>query len=245
MNFFTDLVEWLTRIGDGQIWLLAAGIFFARIADQSFGTLRTISIFRGFKVLAAIFGFVEVLIWINVVAQVINNLDAWYLGVVYAAGFAAGSFVGMWLESRLAMGHQVVRVIARREKNLTDKLWEMNYPVVELPGVTKSGEMDILFVAEKRRNVPKLLRQIHEIDDQAFFTVEDVKQVGLRSRDPSVVWGEKVIEDVGKWVTHPLRKRIKDKSKSMSPIWPAPARSGSGFCARKWATRSIRSGLKA
>jgi hypothetical protein len=86
MSFFTDLVTWLTSVGQGQVWLLALGIFCARIADQSFGTMRTISIFRGFKVLAAIFGFLEVLIWINVVAQVITNLDEWYLGVVYAAG---------------------------------------------------------------------------------------------------------------------------------------------------------------
>ncbi|MCB9357450.1 MAG: DUF2179 domain-containing protein [Calditrichaeota bacterium] len=211
MTFFTDLVDWITRVGQGQVWLLALGIFAARIADQSFGTMRTISIFRGFKVLAAVFGFLEVLIWINVVAQVIRNLDEWYLGVVYAAGFAAGSFVGMWIESRLAMGHQMVRVISKREANLADKLWELNYAVVEMDGRTKTGEMDILFVAEKRRSVPKLLRQIHDIDPEAFFTVEDVKQVGLRQRDPSVVWGEKMIGDVGKWVTHPLKKRTKDK----------------------------------
>ncbi|NUO19365.1 DUF2179 domain-containing protein [bacterium] len=207
MNFFTDLVDWITRVGQGQVWLLALGIFFARIVDQSLGTLRTISIFRGFKVLATIFGFLEVLIWINVVAQVIRNLDDWYLGVVYSAGFAAGSFVGMWIESRLAFGHQVVRIISRREKNLADQLWEMNYPVVEMDGRTKSGEMDILFVAEKRKNVPKLLRRIHEIDKEAFFTVEDVKQVGLKQRDPSVVWGEKMLEDVSSWVKHPLRKK--------------------------------------
>lgn len=211
VTFFTDLVDWITRVGQGQVWLLAVGIFMARIADQSFGTMRTISIFRGFKVLAAVFGFLEVLIWINVVAQVIRNLSDWYLGVVYAAGFAAGSYVGMWIESRLAIGHQMVRVISKREANLADKLWEKNYAVVEMDGRTKTGEMDILFVAEKRRSVPKLLRQIHEIDPEAFFTVEDVKQVGLRQRDPSVVWGEKVIEDVGKWVTHPLRKRTREE----------------------------------
>jgi len=207
VSFLTDLVQWLTSVGQGQVWLLALGIFCARIADQSFGTMRTISIFRGFKVLAAVFGFLEVLIWINVVAQVITNLDEWYLGVVYAAGFAAGSFVGMWIESRLAIGHQMVRVIARRDVDLANKLWELNYAVVEMDGRTKSGDVDILFVAEKRRDVPKLLRKIHELDPQAFFTIEDVKQVGLKSRDPSVVWGEKVIEDVSSWV----RPRKKDK----------------------------------
>ena len=211
MNFVTDLVDWITRVGQGQVWLLALGIFVARSADQSFATLRTISIFRGFKVLAALFGFMEVFIWINVIAQVIRNLDDWYLGVVYAVGFAAGNFVGMWIESRLAIGHQMVRVISKREANLADELWKLNYAVVEMDGRTVAGEMDILFVAEKRRNVPKLLRQIHEIDHEAFLTVEDVKQVGLRQRDPSVVWGEKMIGDVGKWVTHPLKKRTKEK----------------------------------
>jgi len=203
----TDAANWLTSVGQGQVWLLALGIFCARIADQSFGAMRTISIVRGFKVLAALFGFLEVLIWINVVAQVIRNLNEWYLGVVYAAGFAAGSFVGMWIESRIAIGHQMVRVIARRESSLAEKLWEKNYAVVEMDGKSKFGEVDILFIAEKRRNVPKLLRTINELDSQAFLTVEDVKQVGLKSRDPSVVWGEKMIEDVSSWVKKPLRKK--------------------------------------
>ncbi len=199
MSFINDMLSWMVAVGTGQIWLLAIGIFIARIADQSLGTLRTISIFRGFMVLAAIFGFLEVLIWINVVAQVINNLSEWYLAVVYAAGFAAGNSVGIWIETRIAFGHQMVRVISRREVNLADQLWHKNYAVVELAGKTKAGEMDVLFVAERRRNVPKLLRMIHEIDDRAFFTIEEVKQVGLTSRDPSVVWGEKVLNEVADW----------------------------------------------
>ncbi|MBK8127651.1 MAG: DUF2179 domain-containing protein [bacterium] len=164
----TDLANWLTSVGQGQVWLLAVGIFCARIADQSFGAMRTISIVRGFKVLAALFGFLEVLIWINVVAQVIRNLQRVVSGVVYAAGFRAGSFVGMWIESRIAIGHQMVRVIARRESGLADKLWERNYSVVEMDGKSKTGEVDILFVAEKRRNVPKLCARLTSRSGRPF-----------------------------------------------------------------------------
>ncbi|MCA9319888.1 MAG: DUF2179 domain-containing protein, partial [Planctomycetes bacterium] len=82
--------------------LLALVIFLARIGDVSIGTLRTILVFRGRSIPAAVLGFFEVLIWITAAGQVIRNLDAWYLTIAYAGGFAMGNIVGIWLESKLA-----------------------------------------------------------------------------------------------------------------------------------------------
>ena len=54
-------------------------------------------------------GFLTVLIWINVAAQVIQNVGRnWNLTIVYAAGYAAGQATGMWVEGRIALGHQLV-----------------------------------------------------------------------------------------------------------------------------------------
>ena len=81
-------------------WALLLGVFLSRIADQTLDTFRTISIFRGYRFLAALMGFLTVLIWINVAGQVIQNLGQnWYLTVVYAAGYAAGQATGLWVES--------------------------------------------------------------------------------------------------------------------------------------------------
>ncbi len=191
-------------------WLLLIAIFLSRILDQTFGVLRTISIFRGYSVLAALVGFIEVLIWINVAGQVIRNIDTWYLAVVYAAGFAAGNAVGLQIERRLAIGHQMVRVISKREVDLANKLWERNFAVTEMEGHSKAGPIDVVLVAEKRKNVPKLAKLITELDPEAVFTVEDIKQVGFRSPpDPGVTWGKKLLERAGEFVNYPVEKTKK------------------------------------
>jgi uncharacterized protein YebE (UPF0316 family) len=200
----------MTELLQAHTWLLLVAIFLSRILDQTFGVLRTISIFRGFSVLAGFVGFVEVLIWINVAGQVIRNLDTWYLAVVYAAGFAAGNGVGVQIERRLAIGFQMVRVISKREVDLANKLWERNFAVTEMQGESKAGPIDVIFVAEKRRNVPKLAKLITELDPEAFFTVEDVKQIGFRSQpDPGVAWGKKLFERAGEFVISPMEKTRK------------------------------------
>ncbi|HSD84532.1 MAG TPA: DUF5698 domain-containing protein, partial [Anaerolineae bacterium] len=51
-------------------------IFFARVTDVSLGTLRIIFIARGRRKLAPLLGFFEVLIWIVVVSQVMQNLHS-------------------------------------------------------------------------------------------------------------------------------------------------------------------------
>ena len=42
-------------------YFLALLIFFARVADVSLGTFRTIVIFRGYKLLSAMIGFIEII----------------------------------------------------------------------------------------------------------------------------------------------------------------------------------------
>jgi uncharacterized protein YebE (UPF0316 family) len=165
-----------------HIWLLLVGIFVMRIADQTMDALRVISVVRGYRFLAALTGFIEVLIWINVIAQVIRHLESWYLTFVYAAGFAAGQAVGIWVESRIALGHQLVRIVSRRETELADHLWKKNYPVTEVEGKGHKGPIDVVFVAVSRENIPELRRVISEIDPDAFYTIEDVRHVTMRGR---------------------------------------------------------------
>ncbi|MBM3324527.1 MAG: DUF2179 domain-containing protein [Calditrichaeota bacterium] len=163
-------------------YLLILGIFLIRIVDQTMDTLRVISIVRGYRFLAALAGFLEVFIWINVIGHVIQNLDMWYLTFAYAGGFAAGQAVGIWVESRIALGHQLVRIVSRRETNLADRLWEKDYPVTEVEGKGHKGPIDVVFVAVSRENIPELKRVIGEIDPDAFYTIEDVRHVTVRGR---------------------------------------------------------------
>ena len=169
------------------MWVLLVALFLSRIVDQTFTVMRTISIMRGLPLLAAVFGFFEVLIWINVAGQVIRNLDTWYLTVVYSAGFAAGNYVGLLIEQRIAMGWQLLRVISRREVGMGELLHQRGYPVTWLDGKSKGADVEIVMLAEKRRNVPGLCRLIEEVDPAAFYTIADVKQVGLKKK--GTPWG--------------------------------------------------------
>ena len=166
-------------------WLLMIGIFLLRIVDQTIGTLRTISVVRGYPALAVLMGFLEVFIWINVIGQVIQNLHEWYLTVGYAAGFAAGQAVGMWVETKLALGNQLVRVISEREKGLAQQLWKRGYPATETESMGMSGPVDVIFIVEGRESIAALTKTICELDPECFYTVEDVRQVSARHHKPA------------------------------------------------------------
>jgi uncharacterized protein YebE (UPF0316 family) len=68
-------------------------IFFARITDVSMGTVRIILVAKGYRTVAPIIGFFEVLIWILAISKIFENLDNWVCYVAYAGGFATGNYV--------------------------------------------------------------------------------------------------------------------------------------------------------
>ncbi len=158
--------------------LLALLIFLARVADVSLGTLRTIVVFKGHRLLAAGLGFLEIMIWLHAAGQVIRNLDAWYLTVAYAGGFATGNIVGSWLEAKLAMGLELVRVLGHDPAaNLAGRLRDAGYEVTALAGVENvSQPVEVLLIVERRRKVPQLLRAVAEIDPSAACTTNDIKR---------------------------------------------------------------------
>ena len=90
-------------------------IFFARILDVSTGTLRIMFVSKGMKGKSTLMGFIEVLIWIVIIAQIFQNLDNWMNYVAFAGGFAAGTYVGMYIEEKMKMGVQIFRIIVNME----------------------------------------------------------------------------------------------------------------------------------
>lgn len=166
--------------------VLALAIFVARILDVSLGTLRTILVFRSYRVFASTLGFVEVVIWVIAASQVLQDLNRWYLVVAYAGGFATGNAVGMWLESKLAVGTELVRAISEsREVRLAQRLREANYSVIELAGTDGRVPVEVLLINERRRKIPGLLRTIEAIDPDAVCTISDIRHHVPRPVAPS------------------------------------------------------------
>ena len=185
-------------------WILCVAIFVARVMDVSLSTLRMILIFRGHRVFAALTGFFEVLIWLVAAGQVLHNLEEWYLVISYAGGFAAGNYVGMWLEGKLAIGSEMVRVVSRnRDVDLARRLRECGFSVIELVGSDDTSEsVEVLLIVARRRRIPALLEAVTATDPAALWTVNDVRpRPELRSiGGPPGRWGPLT------WMSRVLRK---------------------------------------
>lgn len=166
MEFFTEYP-----------WVLPLAIFIGRVTDVSLGTVRTIMVFRGFRALAATIGFVEVCIWTVASAQVLANLDRWYLVIAYAGGFGAGNYVGVWLESKLAMGTELVRAISLKGNGqLAQTLRSHGFRAIELAGNAGPGQpCEIVLIVTKRRRIRRLLSLIDDADPDAVYSLSDIK----------------------------------------------------------------------
>lgn len=165
-----------------MIWLadhpaiLPLVIFCMRICDVSLDTLRVIFIMRGLRLLAVVFGFFAVLIWLLAIAQVFKDVTKPLNMIGYAAGYAAGNWVGMWLENRLAIGQQIVQLFSfDLEGRLAEGLRKLGFVVTELEGHGRDAPVTICFVATRRREVPGLIRQAMALEPAVFVTVEDVR----------------------------------------------------------------------
>ena len=90
-------------------------IFLARICDVTIGTVRILLLARGRKKAVPLLGFIEVMIWLLAVRQVLLGMDNIVTYIAFAGGFAMGNFIGMRIEERLAVGLEVIRVITRKD----------------------------------------------------------------------------------------------------------------------------------
>jgi len=88
-------------------------IMMARVVDVSLDTIRVIMVAKGYRNLAPFIGFFQSLIWLITITRIMANLDNWFTYIGYAGGFALGTYVGMILEGKLALGYELVRVITR------------------------------------------------------------------------------------------------------------------------------------
>ena len=158
--------------------VLPALIFLARVVDVSLGTLRIIFTARGRRYLAPLLGFVEVFIWIMVVSQVSRGANSLIAYLAYAAGFAAGNYVGIWIENRLAIGTLVVRVILSNESGLAaGRLHQAGYGVTRVAGEGANGPVQLIYTVIRRKDLPAVTALIHDAQPRAFLTVEEVRSV--------------------------------------------------------------------
>ncbi len=156
--------------------IVPALIYFARIIDVSIGTIRVILLSRGNRFVAPLLGFFEVIIWLAAIGKVIQNLTNVVCYIAYGAGFATGNYVGMWLESKLALGFQMVRIISTSPLQLLPtELRNEGYGVTTIKGKGAKGAVNIVFSVISRKKVNEFIKLVLTIEPNAFISVEDVR----------------------------------------------------------------------
>ena len=151
-------------------------IFLGRLTDVTLGTLRIILIGRGMRRLAPLVGFVEVLVWLVVLTTVVEQLDRPLNFIAYAAGFAAGTYVGMLVEARIALGLVTVRVITDSDASaLLERLRDSRFGVTDFAARGLQGRVRFILTVLPRRDLPRLLAIVRRHHPQAFVSVSDVR----------------------------------------------------------------------
>ena len=167
-------------------------IFVARLGDVTMATLRHIFISKGFKKIVPILGFFEVLIWLIAMRQVFSHLDNIACFIAWALGFSAGTYLGMLIDEKLAIGTQIIRVIT--SENITELILALktkNQGITIVDGQGAIGPVKLIFTIVKRADKFEIIELIHQHAPKAFYTIEDVKSsefgVFSNNKNPSAI----------------------------------------------------------
>lgn len=153
----------------------------ARITDISLDTVRTVAIIQGRRVFAAILGFCEAFIYIFAIASVLQHFDHRIYAIAYAGGFAAGTYLGMMVEQRLAFGSQLVTIFTRKSPEMTPVLRGEGFRVTEFTGRGRDGEVAALFIQIPRSQAGTLAHRARALDPACFYVINDVRTASSSS----------------------------------------------------------------
>ncbi|MBD8488350.1 DUF2179 domain-containing protein [Echinicola sp. CAU 1574] len=174
--------EFFSSIGiDNEIFsyvVMPLLIFFARVCDVSINTLRIMFVLNGKKNVAPILGFFEALIWLLAIGQIFQNIDNPMSYLAYAGGFGAGTYIGMVIEEKLALGRVLVRVITKDPMpELIDFMKERDFRFTNVGAEGRYGKVNLLFTVMKRDVLKEYIAKVKEVNDKAFYTIESVKRI--------------------------------------------------------------------
>lgn len=167
---------WFTYI------LLPFMIFAARIVDVTIDTLRIVYITKGDKILAPILGFFQILIWLIAITRIMKNIDNVACYFAYAAGFAAGNYIGLILEEKFAMGIQMIRIVTQVDASqLINKLHSNGLTTTSVEADSNQGKVHIIFLIVQRTRINSIITLIKQFNPKAFYSIEDIRSVDEQS----------------------------------------------------------------
>ncbi len=160
-------------------------IIVARISDVTIGTLRIVMVAKGQKMIAPVLGFFEVIIWLLAMSKIIQNIDNWVAYIAYGIGFAAGNYIGLIIEEKLAVGIVQLQIITRTNAdNLIAKLKAKGYGITYHEAHGANEKVGVIYSIIKRSDITTVIEIIRTYNPNAFYSIEEVKFVSKGVQSP-------------------------------------------------------------
>lgn len=139
-------------------------------------TLRTIFLIKGLTYRAALFGFIEALIYLFGLSIVFSGEQSTVTMIVYAVGFALGILIGTKIENELAIGYTTIQVILNNKNtSLIEQLRTDGYGVSWHEVEGKDAKRYKLEILTKRNQEEGLIEMIQESEPYAFIIAYEPK----------------------------------------------------------------------
>ena len=147
-------------------------IFFGRIVDVSLGTIRINFIIRRKKIIAACIGFVEVIVFVSIIAKVIQDINNNIYGIfAYGAGFAIGTIIGMLISDKLSKDLFTTNIISKhKSEEIETSLRKEGFGATSYQGFGKDGNIKIINVICRNNCIDRLNKIALAIDPNSFIT---------------------------------------------------------------------------
>ena len=150
-------------------------IFLSKVIENAVATLRLIVVSNGKKFLGAILQGIVAIVWICVTGIVVKDIlqDPFKI-VAFALGSIVGSYLGSFLEEKIALGNQLLTIIVDKsfEQAITQELRNWGFAVTSTLGKGKDREKAILFIFLARKKTRILVNLVKKLDSNALILSE-------------------------------------------------------------------------
>lgn len=155
-------------------------IFLARITDVSLGTIRTVLVVRGKRIIPSVIAFFETLVWFLVAREALNtSLNSWLIPIFYSLGYALGTFIGGYISNNFVEGLITVEVITKY-KGSTRMIKEIRnagfgISIIDLKSSKDKIKKVMLLINLNKSKLKELTKIIRSNDSFAFVIVNDTR----------------------------------------------------------------------
>lgn len=149
-------------------------VFFAKIAEISIQSVKTVLMVKGQKTQAAILAFIECMIWGIVISSIIHTLSDNYLMLIfYGLGYSAGLYIGSIIENKIALGTSSIQIMVTNDKlEMVEKyLNENNRGYTVLNGRGSKVPMNFLVIILPRKDMKTVMNDIRSICNKDVFVI--------------------------------------------------------------------------